>query len=295
MARRISTAQIRSRLRQVQQKQRQAVTKYNNAVRKHNQGQKRAVDNYNREVRAHNARVRSNRQRLRQELSRLSSSSSTTHRVTYRQSVTTLRTSFSHIESATQAGTWSGGEELLDLSEGEAANSVAVLNALLAEPDHGPASDDDVARLQATSITSELLAIDPDLDARWRGALFSMNPDNPDAARHFCTSSREILDKMIVSAAPDDVVMAGRLDYERTPDGGVSRRARIRFSLEDRGTYDPDLQNFVEEDLNDIVALFREFNDGTHGSAGRFDLGQLSAIKVRVEGAIQFLHRIVSG
>lgn len=122
-----------------------------------------------------------------------------------------------------------------------------------------------------------------------------MQPGNPDAARHFCTSSREILDTMLVSAAPDDAVKAGRPNYEKTPDGGVSRRARIRFSLERRGTHDLHLENFVEDDLNDIIVLFREFNAGTHGSAGRFDLGQLSTIKARVEGAIQFLHRIVSG
>jgi hypothetical protein len=49
----------------------------------------------------------------------------------------------------------------------------------------------------------------------------------------------------------------------------------------------------VDDDLENVIELFRDFNDGTHGSAGRFDLPQLAAIKKRVEDAILFLHRVV--
>jgi hypothetical protein len=51
--------------------------------------------------------------------------------------------------------------------------------------------------------------------------------------------------------------------------------------------------DFVDADINNVMDLFGDFNPATHGEAGRYDLVQLAAIKSRVEGAIQFLHRIV--
>jgi hypothetical protein len=215
----------------------------------------------------------------------------TTRHVAYRRSVMTLQQSFERIEAASEAGTWSGGDDLFELSEGETANSLAVLNALVAEPGQAPRSED--GSLQATSLAGELAQISPDLDARWHGALYALSPMNPDAARHFCTSSREILAGILESEAPDDVVLEANPMADRTDDGRVTRRARIRFCLDKRGTYDADLASFVEEDLENVITLFRDFNDATHGSAGRFDLPQLSAIKQRVEDAIRFLYRIV--
>jgi hypothetical protein len=66
----------------------------------------------------------------------------------------------------------------------------------------------------------------------------------------------------------------------------------VRHCLVRQGAHDPDFEAFVEADLNNVVSLFEEFNSGTHGEAGRFDLVAVTAIKKRVEGAIQFVSRI---
>lgn len=287
MARRLTPSQMRSKLRQIERKQRQAVNDYNSAARKFN----RAVNDYNRKARAHNTKVRSNQQRLRRELSRLQSSSGGSRYRVYRTSVVTLRQSFERIESSEAAGTWEAGSELFDLTEGETANSVAVLNALLAEPEDSEAPEDEDS-LRTTVITAELAAISPDLDSRWRGALFALSPRNPDAARHFCTSSREILTSILEQSAPDDKVLAALPDADLTHDKRVTRRSRIRYCLERRGNYDQELEVFVDEDISNVVELFRDFNRGTHGSAGAYTFRQLSAIKRRVEDAILFLCRI---
>ena len=50
------------------------------------------------------------------------------------------------------------------------------------------------------------------------------------------------------------------------------------------------MEEFVNEDVEDILKLFRMFNDGTHGAAGRFDLNELVAVKQRAESGIRFLH-----
>lgn len=59
--------------------------------------------------------------------------------------------------------------------------------------------------------------------------------------------------------------------------------------LSRRGIEDDALEDFVENDISNIVELFRVFNDGTHGSSGTFNLPQLFSIKRRVEDGILFL------
>jgi len=286
----MNVAQLKSRLRQIDQKHRQAVSNYNNAARRFNAG----VNNYNREVRAHNARVRANQQRLRTELAKLSSQTVVLSRhITYRASVRTLHQSFIRIEVASERADWRGNDELLDLSERETANSIAVLNALT---DGAGAIDDGANRpaIRTTAITSELISIDPDLDARWGGALYALNARNPDAARHFCTSSREILTRILETSAPDADVMAADPNCDTTQDGRVTRRARILYCLRRRGHDEAELADFVEEDLENVVTLFRDFNEGAHGGAGRYSIAQLGALKIRVEDAIQFLCRLAA-
>ena len=283
MARRVSPSQ----LRQAQARQRQAVNRYNAQVR-------RAVNDYNRKARAHNARVRANRDRLRRELQRLSRTPTraTVRYTVYRRSVVTLQESFNRLEATAEADAWSGDDEMFELSEGEAANSVAVLNALVAETPQGTPSEHEIAELQATTIDDELARIDLDLDQRWRGALFALHPNNPDASRHFCSSSREMLDCMLKQAAPDDEVFAASPRASRTEQGSPTRRSRVAHCMHSRGSFDESLAAFIDADIENVVTLFRQFNDGTHGHAGRFDLVELRAIKLRVEDAVRFVARI---
>jgi hypothetical protein len=287
MARRVSPSQFRSQLNRLKQQTRQAEQKQRQALSRFNF----AVNAYNREARAHNARVRANRQRLNRELAKLKARpAATTTYVAYRSSVHVMRQSFARVESAAEAGAWADDRDLLDLAEGETANSVATLNVLEGDETDPEA---DAASLQTTVLTSELADIGRDLDARWRGALFALSPENPDAARHFCTSAREIITTILDDAAPDAAVQASNPDCVKTPNGTVSRRAKILYCLEQQGDPNDALAEFVDDDIDSVVALFNDFNKGTHGHTGSFGLAQLLAIKTRVEAAIQFIHRIV--
>ena len=187
MARRISRAQLQSKLRQAQAQQRRAVNERNTRVRRLRQ----SVDKYNRKVRTHNARVRSNAARLRRELERLSRApASRNSRVSvYRQSVVTVRESFQQLEAAAVANGWTEDAWFLDHGEGEVANSIAVLNAFNDGSLIHNVGDHQLDEIRATAIEDQLALVDPELDSRWRGALFALDPRNPDAARHFCTSS----------------------------------------------------------------------------------------------------------
>lgn len=287
MTRRVSPAQFRAQLRRAQSDLNRAVNKYNAGVRKVN----RAIDDYNREAQRHNARVRANRQRLQRELTRLQSTSSrptTTRARTYRVSMQSFQTSYQRLVDSGAEGRLP--PDWIDLSEGEAANSVAAMNAI--SDTEGDGDDAAASRLTDTTIGGELAQVDEDLDRRWRGALFALDPRNPDAARHFCTSARELLSRLLESAAPDGLVVAADPDCARTDQGSITRRARIHYCLAARGHPDEHFADFVDEDIENVLELFRVFNDGTHGSAGRFGVAQLGAVKTRVEDAIKFIHRV---
>jgi hypothetical protein len=296
MARRMTPAQFKSHVRQVQNRQRQAVDQYNRAVRDYNRKVNTAIDNYNREVRAHNARVRSNRQRLAQALSSLQRRTTVTRYVTFRASVETLHRSYVSLDRTSDSvHTTDFQNEVLDLSERENANSLEVMNALLADAvTSASAEGEDLSRLRETKIDEELRDISSDLDNRWRGALFSLHPANPDASRHFCTSAREIFTSILEHKAPDDLVKGAIPNCPLTHEGRPTRRARIHFALRQKGIVEAALQleEFIDDDVENILELFGVFNDGTHGSSGRFEFGQLVAIKTRVEDGISFLHKI---
>lgn len=122
--------------------------------------------------------------------------------------------------------------------------------------------------------------------------MFSLSASNPDAARHFCTSAREVLTAMIDGAAPDSRVAEVDPDSARTDKGVPTRRAKIGFLLRRKGVDESPIEDIIEEDMNNVLGLFREFNDGTHGHAGRFTINQLSALRIRSESTIGFIHTL---
>ena len=289
MARRYSASQARSKLRQAQQKIRQAENKYKQGIRKLN----REINKYNQGVRQHNSRVRANRQRLRTELARLSKSSTTTttRYVVYRTSVQSLSDAYVRFENRAESNQI-GPEynRFLDLAERETANSIAVANRFVGdEPDESDSDD----TLQDAALGNRLREISPDLDDRWQGAVYSLNPSNPDAARHFCTSTRELFTQLLEISAPDESVFATLPDAPKTERGNATRRSKIRYLLHRQGMVEETLEDFVESNMDNVVELFHVLSQGTHGSAGTFGSTQLTAVKKRVEDGITFLTEIV--
>jgi hypothetical protein len=288
MARRISSSQLRSKLSQAQSKIRQAQSKHRQAVNKFNQ----EVRTYNSKARSHNARVRANRERLKRELQKLARTASRPQYVTFRTSVETVQRSYTTLEGRADADLYDERyDRFLDLSEREAANSVSVMNALEGETPENETDDEP----PTSEIDHILGAISQDVHDRWHGALYSLSPKNPEAARHFCTSARELLTEILERFARDEEVKATLSDCELTQQGKPTRRAKIRFFLHKQGVADDAVTDFVEKDMENVVQLFRVFNDGTHGSSGRFEHSQLCAIRARVEGAVSFLWGIITG
>ena len=284
MVRRITPSQFRSKVKQMQSKQRQKINEINRAIRKNNTARKQAIDKYNRGVRARNTRVRASRARLRSALKRLSQQTITVRYTTLHKSVYKLSTAYNDLEIA-------GANPLIsELAEQEAANSVTVLNDLLDDTADSEVSDDE---LKNTLIANELADISQDLDSRWHGAIYALNPSNPDAARHFCISTREIITEILETKAPNTDVFSRFPDCPTTQEGIPTRSAKIRYCLDLYGRPSDMLENFIDTNIENVLILFKELNSGTHGPSGKFSLKQLISIKTRLEDAILFMCEIV--
>lgn len=307
MVRRISVSQFNSLMRQQQQKQRQLQQRQKQAVDKVKRDLERAhrelkvqerkriqaVEKYNREARAHNARVRANQQRLRVELAKLKQRTTPAHLATLRVSIDVVQSSYSRLEKSASAGELGDSyNDVLDLSEKEAANSASVANALVG--DARPMSDD-APDSPDSPLTQTLEAISTELAKRWKGALYALNPQNPDAARHFCTSAREIISQILDVKAPDVDVVAALPSCELTPEKKTpTRRAKIQYVLLRSGKTESELEEFLDADMKNVVDLFQIFNKATHGEAGAYSYAQLRVVRERVEDALIFLSRFVN-
>lgn len=298
MVRKMTPAQFKAAVNKAQRQQKQAIDNHNREARRHNAAVKKVVGDYNREVRAyktkaraHNAKVENQRRRLNQEIRRLNSRPATATFVTYRASVEALARAYTETEQSLAGRTITpAGRDLVDRGSEEAANSAYLLNAM--DGDGAAEEDPTEDELRGPSMQAELATFGADLVDRWTGALFSLSPSNPDAARHFCTSAREVLITMIDSAAPDSDVAEADPACDRTDKGVPTRRAKVGFLLRRKGIDETPIEDLVEKDMDNVLGLFREFNNGTHGHAGRFTITQLSALRIRVESAIGFIHAL---
>ena len=287
MARRVNLSQLRSQLRQAESKRRQqiqkvnsAIREYNNKVTQYNASRRTAIDSYNRAVRSYNTRVRANQTRLRTALSQLGRQNVPASHSRLHRSTLSLANAYDRLDNSTVEPYFA------DLAENEAANSVQVLNSLLDETSGSDISGTD---LNDSEIREGLSRISQDLDSRWQGALYALNADNPDAARHFCSSSREILTMILEIKAPNDDVFDRFPECDTTNQRTPTRRTKIRYCLDFYGITDDLLEEFIETNFADLNLLFNDLNAGTHGPAGKFTLSQLLSIKERVGHTIRFM------
>lgn len=286
MAKSFNMSQFRSKMRQIESKQRQAVNNYNRAVRQYNSNVKKFVSDYNSFVRNYNSAVRRNRQIINREISKLQSHSST--RTTFMVSLDAMQQYYSAVNSYYGEGVTVNQHQdrILDLIEQEQANSVITANTV-ENNEYPEENTDDI------EIGNKLLSVSQDLNDRWKGAVFSLNPNNPDACRHFCTSARELFTDFIELKAPDDEVFSYNSNCAKTERGNATRKEKIKYML--RNTHmDESVVNFVESDIDNILELFHVLSDGTHGIAGRYDDKKLMQVKKRVEQGIYFLCEIAA-
>ena len=295
MARKISMAQYKSQLRQLQNKQRQAINHYNQQVRQYNNALRQsinrynsAVRQYNSAVRQHNSKVIHNRQIIQRELNRLKSANTMTTHSQYSFSLNVMSQSYSTINAYYDNGIEITPEQeyILDLVDKEQANSLITTNMVFNEQEPDESTEN-------IEIENKLGLVSLDLLNRWKGAVFSLNPNNPDAARHFCTSTRELFTEFIELKASDEDVFAHNPHAAKTEKGNATRKEKIIYMMRNLDL-NSSVADFADADIDNILSLFHVLSDGTHGLSGRYNFSVLLQVKKRVEQGINFLCEIAS-
>lgn len=285
MAKKFNASQFKSQIRRIQSQQNQALRKLDTAVRKYNSEMKKQVNAYNKFVREYNASVRHNRQIIEREARKLNSYSNG-QMSSYRMSVSTMQQWYHSVNQVYGEGVeiTPAQNHILNLIEEEQATSLITANAV--ENDSAPEVD-----TQNIELGNKLQIISIDLHNRWKGAIFALNPENPDASRHFCTSAREIFTEFIECKAPDKEVFAYNPSCERTKQGNATRREKIRYMMRNVDM-DNSVIEFADANIQNILELFHVLSDGTHGASGRYEFNKLIQVKKRVEQGINFLCEI---
>lgn len=284
MIRRVSRSQIKSKIRQLENNQKRAINNLNRAINSYNREVKKVVNNYNVAVRKHNENVRRTRQIINNELRKLNT------RITIRSNYSiSSRIMQQHYEDVERMyyGSYSvtpEQEKIFALIEKEQANSLITENYI--EGDNIPEGD-----IEDIEIGNKLALISEDLNDRWKGAVFALNPKNPDATRHFCTSTREIFTEFLEIKAPDKAVFANNPQCDKTERGNATRREKLKYLMRNINANES-IISYVEEDIKNILELNQLLSGGTHGPAGKFTFEKLLQVKKRVEQGINFLCEI---
>ncbi len=290
MAKKINISQLKSQLRQIENKQKQAINKYNQSVRDYNRAAnnfnrnlKQAVNDYNAFVRKYNSNVRRSQQIIQSELRKLNSSSVSTG---YTTSARVMQQQYEVIDRVYYEGApvTPEQENILDLVAHEQANSLITENYI--DGDIVPAElPEDI------EIGNKLASVSDDLNNRWKGAVFALNPNNPDATRHFCTSTREIFTEFLELKAPDALVFENNPNCAKTDRGNATRKEKIKYMMRNLNM-DDSVASFADADIKNILELNQLLSGGTHGPAGKFTFEKLLQVKKRVEQGINFLCEI---
>lgn len=292
MVKKVSPSQLRSMARKAQQDYNRAVNQANRAIKDYNREVKRAVDNYNAEVRRYNSKVRQynvkvrrNRQIINSQLRKMNTT--VTVQSSYTVSARTMQRYYDDVGNTYYEGVEVTPEQetILDLVDQEQATSLVTENFIVNDivPDESP---------EDLEIGNRLAMVSDDLNSRWRGAVFALSPNNPDATRHFCTSTREIFSQLLDMKAPDPDVFAFDPNCEVTPEKKTpTRRSKIAYLMRKKGLSESVIA-FADADIGNINELFKTLNGGTHGPAGKYEYEKLLQVKKRVEQGIIFLCEI---
>ena len=282
MVRTVNMSQFKSKMRQIQNKAERDLRQIQRDTERKMKSQiTKAVNEYKRET-------RKNQQKIQSELNKLNRS--TKIATSYTISVRNLNSLYERVNTSyNEFNATQEEKKIYNYIEQENANNLIVANAI----DNPELAESVDTELQDNGIGEKLKNLSIDLNNRWVGALFSLNPNNPDATRHFCTSTREIFTDIFDKYALDRDVFNVFPDCDKTDRGNATRKSKIKYFLFKKGIDIKNADEFIDSDIDNILKLYHILSDGTHGEAGKYNIIQLKAIKKRVEDGINFLCSIV--
>ncbi len=261
------------------------MNRINNQLKQAERKAKQSINNYNRELRNYNSNIRNARNKINIELNKLKRVNNSTKYYITSHSIHNL---YIQIKESYEYGNIDA--KLYSDIEKENENNLELANVVL----NNEEVDNSNINLDQSEISDILLNISPDLKSRWEGALYSLNPNNPEAARHFCTSTREILKVLIDDGINNEEVLKDNPNCEKSPNGRTpSRRSKVIYAMKKKGLSNDLITEFAITDIESTIGLINELSDGTHGSANKYTINQLKSFKRRFEDGIHFICKYI--
>jgi hypothetical protein len=149
--------------------------------------------------------------------------------------------------------------------------------------------DIELSREANDDLEKNIDLIDPELRKLWRGAKEAQRSSNPDAIRHFSISLRELLTHVIHRLSPDENIRRWSTAPEYYSQNHPTRRARLLYIC--RGINFGPFDDFVNKDIESVLACIDSLQKGTHAASASFTPPQLDMLLIRTESAIRLLIR----
>jgi len=133
----------------------------------------------------------------------------------------------------------------------------------------------------------QLEGMDANFGTMLKGAVQALRSDNPDKARHFSISLRELFTHVLHKLSPDDDLRKWSNNRDDYHNDRPTRRARLKYIC--RNINETSFESFVEADTKTSIKFLRLFHGGTHSTRPGYSDPQLKAMLVRMKGLLSFL------
>lgn len=170
---------------------------------------------------------------------------------------------------------------------------VEMHNALVVENHfQGIESDETIVQAVGVDKVETLLAdLNPELIQLYQGAKTATYSENPDKARHFTSSHRELDTHVLHLLAPDEAVTAWTNNEEHFHNGRPTRRARLLYIVRNAPTSVGSMDFFIQDSLAQLDFLNRDQHRLRHEYSDEF----LEILHGRYSGWLQTILSIASG
>ncbi len=167
----------------------------------------------------------------------------------------------------------------------------ANLCGLLSVEQHGAVRGElvqsEIAEENELSLQKKLSQVDSRLIRLWEGAKQTIKSDNPDKARHFSISIRELLTHVLHKLAPNEEIRRWTSEEEYFHEGNPTRKARLMYIC--RKISAEPFERFFEKDVAATLEFMDLFQDGTHAVQPSMTDKHLQAFKARAEATIKYI------
>ncbi len=150
--------------------------------------------------------------------------------------------------------------------------------------------EEEVRKETEDRLEALLVRLNAELIVLLRGARQSLDSANPDHARHFATSLRELFTHVLHTLAPDDKIRAWSTAPEHYGKGRPTRRARLLYIC--RTLNHEPFSTFIEKDIDAGLEFLQLFQRGTHEVVPKYADIQLRIMLVRMESLLRFMLEI---